>query len=99
MIAFKEALMNPSEQDPEQRDEPGRANQDGVHGKPLHQGGGTPMPSCSDPGEAHDDELTRAALSDPGYETHESESQPTLWRLIFLVMVATLALTCVFLKR
>lgn len=53
-----------------------------------------------DPPEADEDELTRAALSDPeAARVHHVHEHPTPWRVIFLVAVAAVALGVVFLRR
>ena len=45
-----------------------------------------------------EDELTRAAMEDPG--TYEAPSErPTVWRLIVVITFAVVALAIVFWKR
>ncbi len=47
---------------------------------------------------APEDELTRAAMEDPG--TYEAPSErPTVWRLIVVITFAVVALAIVFWKR
>ena len=49
--------------------------------------------------EAPEDELTQAAMADPGnvyLEPSQPESAPTLWRLIMVLLVAVAALAVVF---
>ena len=49
------------------------------------------------PPEAAEDELTQAAMEDPGVaELQEPHPQPTLWRLVTLIAFAVIALTIVF---
>lgn len=45
--------------------------------------------------EAPEDELTRAALEDPGPEPVD-EPRPTFWRFIILMLLAVLALGLIF---
>jgi len=49
--------------------------------------------------ESPEDELTQAALEDPGAsELEASHAQPTLWRLVTLLAFAVIALAVVFWK-
>lgn len=53
-----------------------------------------------EPAEAEEDELTRAALSDPeAARVHHIHDHPTPWRVVFLLLVAAFALGIVFFKR
>ncbi len=50
--------------------------------------------------EAPEDELTQAALEDPATEVRDIPMlKPTLWRVVFLVVLAVFALAVVFWKR
>ena len=50
--------------------------------------------------EAPEDELTQAALQDHAAETRDVPMlRPTLWRVVFLVVLAVLALAIVFWKH
>lgn len=57
------------------------------------------VPFHPDPPEAREDELTEAALADPGNvnqpQAHEAAG-PTLWRLMAVLLVAVVALGIVF---
>lgn len=46
--------------------------------------------------EAPEDELTQAALDDPGTEPPVSQGQPTVWRIVALLAFAVIALSIVF---
>jgi hypothetical protein len=56
------------------------------------------VPFHPDPPETPEDELTRAALSDPDGATRgeSGTSGPTFWRLLVVVAVAVIALALVF---
>ena len=56
-------------------------------------------PSCALPIPIADDELTRAALSDPAAFDEPEQAGPTAWRLVTLLAVAILALTGIFWLR
>jgi hypothetical protein len=57
------------------------------------------IPPHPGPPESTDDELARAALSDPAAtETNVPRAQPTPWRTIFLLIIAAIALAIVFWK-
>jgi hypothetical protein len=57
------------------------------------------LPPCKAPQGSDEDELSRAALSDPDASTDEGHQyQPTAWRVIFLLVVAAAALAIVFWK-
>jgi hypothetical protein len=57
------------------------------------------LPPCQGPQETDDDELSRAALSDPAASVIEDKQyNPTPWRVIFLLVVAAIALAIVFWK-
>lgn len=56
-------------------------------------------PSCAFPIPIAEDELTRAALSDPAAFEEPTPSGPTAWRLISLLIVAIAALAGVFWLR
>ena len=56
-------------------------------------------PSCAVPFPIADDELTRAALSDPAALDEPEQTGPTAWRLVALLAVAILALTGIFWLR
>ena len=56
-------------------------------------------PSCAIPIPIGDDELTRAALSDPAALDEAVESGPTAWRLVALLGIAILALAGIFWLR
>lgn len=50
--------------------------------------------------EATEDELTAAALQDPATEIRDTPMlKPTLWRVVFLIVLAVLALAVVFWKH
>ncbi|BDU75036.1 hypothetical protein [Mesoterricola silvestris] len=50
-----------------------------------------------EPAEAPEDELEREALTDPAARFREEhDPQPTLWRVVVLVVVAVAALSVVF---
>jgi hypothetical protein len=50
--------------------------------------------------EATEDELTQAALQDPATVVRDIPMlKPTLWRVVFLVVLAVFALAIVFWKR
>lgn len=47
--------------------------------------------------ESTEDELTQAAIEDPAAgQVQEAHPQPTLWRLVVLMVLAVVALTVVF---
>jgi hypothetical protein len=49
------------------------------------------------PPEVQEDELTRAALADLDAECHpKSNARPTVWRLVFLIILAVAALAYIF---
>jgi hypothetical protein len=57
------------------------------------------VPFHPEPPEAPEDELTRAALSDPDSQTRGEpghDTRPTLWRLLAVLAVAVIALGLVF---
>lgn len=55
------------------------------------------VPPHPEPPEAAEDELTRAALEDPAALAEEPHSaHPHTWRLVFLVLLAVVALSMVF---
>lgn len=56
-------------------------------------------PEHPEPAEAEEDELTRAAVEDPAAAHREHPGQPsTVWPVIFLVVIAVVALGIVFWK-
>lgn len=55
-------------------------------------------PDCDKLSPAPEDELTRAALADPG-QVEAPGGRPTLWRLVTVVLFAVAALAIVFWKR
>lgn len=56
-------------------------------------------PSCALPLPIAEDELTRAALSDPAAFEEPAATGPTAWRFITLLAVAILALAGIFWLR
>ena len=56
-------------------------------------------PSCALPIPVADDELTRAALSDPAAFEDPVLSGPTTWRFVALMSIAVLALAGIFWLR
>ena len=56
-------------------------------------------PSCAIPIPIGEDELTRAALSDPAALDEVPESGPTAWRLVVVLGIAILALAGIFWLR
>ena len=79
----------------------------GLGGDPPHQdsfrrvylGQGSDPLGEPHPGkpEATEDELTQAALEDPAKSVRDmTQLKPTLWRVVFLVVLGVLALTVVF---
>lgn len=56
-------------------------------------------PSCALPIPIAEDELTRAALSDPAAFEEPAPTGPTAWRVITLFVVAILALAGIFWLR
>lgn len=54
-----------------------------------------------DPAPDAEDELTRAALEDPDAQQLNlpQDGQPTLWRLVVLILFAVAALGIVFVRR
>lgn len=56
-------------------------------------------PSCATPLPYSEDELTRAALSDPAAFEEAAPTGPTVWRLISLLAIAILALAGIFWLR
>ena len=56
-------------------------------------------PSCALPIPFSEDELTRAALSDPAAFEEHPQTGPTAWRFITLLVVAILALSGIFWLR
>ncbi len=82
----------------------------GLGGDPPHQDGfrRVYLGQVSDPlipphpgsPEATEDELTAAALQDPATEIRDTPLlKPTLWRVVFLIVLAVLALAVVFWKH
>jgi len=58
------------------------------------------IPSRPGPSESTDDELSIAALSDPAAsELEKQEQQPTAWRIVFLIVIISVALAVVFWKK
>ncbi len=58
------------------------------------------FPAPHPPVETPEDELTRAAMSDPAAHTlHVRETPPTFWRFLVLTAVVVVALGIVFWKR
>ncbi|HJV22510.1 MAG TPA: zinc ribbon domain-containing protein [Holophagaceae bacterium] len=53
-------------------------------------------PSCAHPQPMEEDELTRAALSDPDAFPPLPAGRPSIWRPIFLVALAIVALALLF---
>lgn len=50
--------------------------------------------------ESDDDELSRAAMSDPdAIEIEEHQTPPTPWRVIFLMAIVVISLAIVFWKK
>lgn len=56
-------------------------------------------PSCAEPHPAEEDELTRAALSDPDAFAPPPAERASVWRGIFLVVLAVGALAVLFWRR
>jgi len=57
-------------------------------------------PPHPEPPEAEEDELTRAALADPGASHLEDVPQePTVWRVVVVILFAVLALGVVFILK
>lgn len=56
-------------------------------------------PSCALPIPVAEDELTRAALSDPAAFEDRAPAGPTAWRLVALLTIAILALAGIFWLR
>lgn len=56
-------------------------------------------PSCAVPMPIAEDELTRAALSDPAAFDEPAPTGPTAWRMVALLGIAILALAGVFWLR
>jgi hypothetical protein len=56
-------------------------------------------PSCATPLPLEEDALTRAALSDPDAFAPPPPRQPTVWRPLFLIALAVLALGLLFTRR
>ena len=58
------------------------------------------FPSPSAPSTMPEDDLTRAALSDPAAHTIDiHNTPPTLWRFVLLIIVVVAALALVFWKH
>jgi len=58
------------------------------------------IPSRPGPSVSTDDELSIAALSDPAAsEQEKQEQQPTAWRIVFLIVIISVALAVVFWKK
>ena len=58
------------------------------------------IPPHPDPPETTDDELSAAALSDPAAsETDSQPYRPTIWRALFLVILAVVSLAILFWKK
>ncbi|HJU83942.1 MAG TPA: zinc ribbon domain-containing protein [Holophagaceae bacterium] len=55
-------------------------------------------PSCAAPATFEEDELTRAALSDPEAFPPLPEDRPSIWRPLFLVALAIVALAVLFFR-
>lgn len=56
-------------------------------------------PSCATPLPFEEDELTRAALSDPAAFAEPVATGPTAWRVVVLLAIAILALAGIFWLR
>ncbi len=56
-------------------------------------------PSCALPLPIAEDELTRAALSDPAAFEEPVQAGPTAWRFVTLLVIAILALSGIFWLR
>ena len=55
------------------------------------------LPPHPAPPEATEDELTAAAMEDPGdVATTEADASPTLWRVVVVMLIALVALAVVF---
>jgi hypothetical protein len=58
------------------------------------------VPPHPGPPESPEEELTRAALEDPGAAVREmSNTRPTFWRVVVLIVLAVTALAIVFWRR
>jgi hypothetical protein len=58
------------------------------------------VPPHPEPPESPEDELNRAAMEDPGASTRDmTESRPTLWRVVVLIVLAVVALAVVFWRK
>ncbi|MDR2697129.1 MAG: hypothetical protein LBB40_01480 [Holophagales bacterium] len=58
------------------------------------------IPYRPGPSLSTDDELSRAALSDPAASDVEKQKpQPTAWRIVFLIAIISVALAVVFWKK
>ena len=57
------------------------------------------VPPHPEPPESSEDDLAKAAMEDPGAAVRDIPSlRPTFWRVIFLILIAVVALTIVFWK-
>ncbi|MDR1840747.1 MAG: hypothetical protein LBQ86_02355 [Holophagales bacterium] len=76
-----------------------RVKQDGYRSVVFGQIADGLIPPHPGPPEATDDELSVAAMSDPAAsEAEDRQSQPTIWRVVFLLVLITVALAIVFWK-
>jgi hypothetical protein len=58
------------------------------------------LPPHPEPPESPEEELTRAAMEDPGAAVRDmSDSRPTFWRVVVLIVLAVTALAIVFWRR
>lgn len=58
------------------------------------------FPAPNTPSDTPEDDLTRAALSDPAARTFDiHDTPPTLWRLVVLIILVVVALAIVFWKH
>jgi hypothetical protein len=80
---------------PEMDIDPALGRQDGFRKVYLGQASDPLFPPHPGEPEAPEDELTRAALEDPGPEP-VNEPRPTFWRFIILMLLAVLALGLIF---
>lgn len=63
----------------------------------MGQIAGDLLPPHPEPPEATEDELTRAALTDPdGLVEPEPDPKPTFWRVLVVILIAVGALSIVF---
>lgn len=96
---LKNPRLHPSEPEPELPDQATR-HQDGFRKVVLGQASDPIFPAPSIPPEVSEEELTLQAMEDRGTRRRNRRRPiPLIWRWLFLVILAVIALTLVLARR